>query len=52
MAVVAGGDKFTELHERKALLDVLHICDAQYAFPTGHARDDLRAAWGWEPEVE
>jgi len=51
MAAVAAGDKFTELHEQEALLHVLNMCDTQYGFPTGHARDDLKAAWGWQPGV-
>ena len=52
MSIVAAGDKFTEQGEREALLHVLGLCDTQYAFPTGHARENLRAAWGWAPEGE
>lgn len=46
MAIAAAGDKFTDAREREALLHVLDICDADYAFPTGHARANLKAAWG------
>lgn len=52
MAVAAAGDKFTEARDQEALLHVLDICDSQYAFPTGHARENLKAAWGWTHGAE
>lgn len=52
MSVVAAGDKFTLRSEQEALLNVLNICDSQYAFPTSHARENLKAAWGWTQEIE
>lgn len=50
MSIVAAGDKFEEPHEQEALLYILNLCDSRYAFPTGHARENLRAAWGWSVE--
>ena len=50
MAIVGGGDKFEALHEQEALLHVLNVGDVQYGFPTSHARDDLKAAWGWKDD--
>lgn len=47
MSVVIAGDKFTERHEQEALMDVLNTCDVQYGFPTGHACENLKGAWGW-----
>lgn len=41
------GDKFTERHDQEALLQVLNTCDHQYAWPTGHAQENLKSAWGW-----
>lgn len=47
MAVTLAGDKFTERHEQEMLLQALNTCDKQYALPTGHAQENLKAAWGW-----
>ena len=47
MAATMAGDKFVERHEQESLLHVLNTCDTQYAFPTGHAQENLKAAWGW-----
>lgn len=51
MSVTMAGDKFTERHEQEAVLNVLNVCDRLYAWPTGHAQENLKAAWGWADSV-
>ncbi|KAK5129257.1 hypothetical protein LTR08_003722 [Meristemomyces frigidus] len=48
IGVTMAGDKFTERREQDALLNVLHMCDLQHAWPTGAAIRNLKVAWGWE----
>lgn len=51
MSVTMAGDKFTERHEQEAVLEVLNTCDTEKGWPTGHAQENLKAAWGWAPIV-
>ena len=51
MAVTMAGDKFTERHEQEALMNVLNICDKTQGWPTGHAQENLKDAWGWTESV-
>ncbi|KAI5370836.1 putative zn(2)-C6 fungal-type DNA-binding domain, fungal transcription factor [Septoria linicola] len=48
MAVTMAGDKFTKRNEQEALIEILQECDTKHAWPTGHAIENLKAAWGWE----
>jgi hypothetical protein len=47
MGVTMAGDKFTDRREQEALIAILETCDRQHAWPTGHAMENLKAAWGW-----
>lgn len=51
MAVTMAGDKFSERHEQEAVLQILNACDTEKAWPTGHAQENLKVAWGWAPTV-
>lgn len=51
MAITMAGDKFNERHEQEALLEILNTCDQQHGWPTGHAQENLKAAWGWVGSV-
>lgn len=51
MAITLAGDRFTKRHEQEALLHVLNTCDTHYGWPTGHAQENLRAAWNWAESV-
>ena len=44
------GDRFTELSEQQALLDVLKKTESDHAWPTATAQAHLKRAWGWEDE--
>lgn len=47
MAVAMAGDKFRDLRERQALLEILETCDNEHGWPTRRAQDNLKVAWGW-----
>lgn len=49
MAITMAGDKFDQRHEQEAVLRILNLCDTEQAWPTGHAQENLKAAWGWAP---
>lgn len=51
MAVAIAGDKFTERQEQEALMDLLDRGERMHAHPTGHAQENLKAAWGWASSV-
>jgi hypothetical protein len=50
MGITMCGDRFTDLHEQEALLDVLKKTEADHAWPTATTQTHLKKAWGWEVE--
>jgi hypothetical protein len=50
MGITMCGDRFTDLHEQEALLDVLKKTEADHAWPTATAQTHLKKAWVWEVE--
>ena len=50
MGITMCGDRFTELSEQQALLEVLKKTESDHAWPTATAQMHLKRAWGWDEE--
>ncbi|KAJ5094387.1 hypothetical protein N7456_010248 [Penicillium angulare] len=49
IAIAICGDRFTDIREQEALMDIVvnSVCDNNY-WPSNALREKLRTAWGWE----
>lgn len=48
IGVASCGDRFKDDVERKAVLDVLVLCEKESSWPTMEAQLNLRRSWGWK----
>ncbi|KAH7316996.1 hypothetical protein B0I35DRAFT_479784 [Stachybotrys elegans] len=48
MGIAAAGDRFQDVRDQEALLQVLRITEHDHARPTRAVRAQLRQCWGWE----